>query len=122
MRNLFIDLIEEQLKLSGYLPKACSRTNPTYISRFALSIAPQPMLMDGLIYALTDDYMLRTNASTPHAVSIGFFNRTKAGGQPRSLTLPEINDHILLNRAGRRWNWPYDHEIMCAYIRTIKNA
>ncbi len=117
MRNLFLDLIEKQIMRSGYMPKVRSRFRPAHISRFTLTISQSPTLIDGLHYALTDDYTLRPNANTPHSLSIGFvpFNKSMP---PRPLTLPEIKDHILLNRIGHRWNWPYDNEIKCAYLRT----
>ena len=117
MRHFFLELIEKQLVRSGHKPKVRSRISPTQISRFTLTITPQPMLCDGVYYALTDDYALRQDADTPHALSIGFFNRTKSSSLPRPLTLAEIKDYILLNRSGK-WNWPYDNEIKCAYLRT----
>jgi hypothetical protein len=119
-RATLLDFIEFKLKRSGIFPKSRSRNQGTSdFSYFAFSFdsaskeTGKETILDGLLYALTDNYIMRWKSAPPHAVSFGFVDPTARLeiANLEQLARPFIYD-------SRRGNNPYDNEIKRALTKT----
>ncbi|VVB81263.1 Guanylate kinase [uncultured archaeon] len=112
-RELLLDLLEYHLRKSGFQPKAQSRfVFPENISHFGLTSHRQEVLVDGLLYALSDDYVL-SESDKPHTVSFGFM--MPASDMPKPMTTLELTTAL---QESWRGNIAYNNELIRAYKKT----
>lgn len=112
-REMLLDLLEYHLRKNGFQPKAQSRfVLPEYLSHFGLTSHRQEVLVDGLLYALSDDYVL-SESDKPRAVSFGIM--MPAVEVPKPMTTLELTTAL---QEGWRGNIAYNNEILRAYKKT----